>query len=188
MDELMIYEYLKNKSIEDKEFLDKFKTFMESNKQYMRHQKPHFNDGYDMDNYESFKSYNSNSGSFSKDYDTVFRYMRHNKEYSNISEDEAKYLVSCMYHIENNKKYIGEKYDMYKTKEMYQRYRGLLPTHITIPEVYLALNAQYHNYAELFKKWFGDNADSKIIESAIVFWFKDTNYKTHNKVSDYFRE
>lgn len=188
MDEIMLYEYLKNKSMEDKEFLEKFKSLME-HKSHMRNQKSYpFNEHYSIGDFDYQKTYHSNPESFSKDYDTMYKYMRHTKEHTNISEDEAKYLVSCMYHIENNKKYIGEKYDMYKTKEICQRYKSMLPIHITTPELYLALNAQYHNYSELFKKWFGDNADSKIIESAIVFWFKDTNYKTHNKVTDYFRD
>lgn len=36
-------------------------------------------------------------------------------------------------------------------------------------DVYVAINAQYHDYCELFKAWFGDSVDSKIVESAINF-------------------
>ena len=32
------------------------------------------------------------------------------------------------------------------------------------------------NYVTLYKSWFGDNVDCKIIESAIVFWFMDDDY------------
>lgn len=47
---------------------------------------------------------------------------------------------------------------------------------------------QYHDYVELFKSWFGDNVDQKIIESAIIFWFKDVDCKSRNKVVSYFKE
>lgn len=49
-------------------------------------------------------------------------------------------------------------------------------------------NSQYHDYVELFKSWFGDNVDQKIIESAIIFWFKDVDCKSRNKVVSYFKE
>lgn len=36
--------------------------------------------------------------------------------------------------------------------------------------------------------WFGDNIDTKVVESAINFWFKDDDYKSgDNKVYKYFR-
>lgn len=194
MDELMMYEYLKNKQIEDKEFLDKFKSFMGQHKSYMRNQKEYpyssYREDYDMDDWDSYKSYPSNMGSFSKEFErnNMYKYMRHNLEQPRLTEEEAKHLVSKMYHVENNRKYIGEKYDMYKSKEICQRYKGIIPHTTTLPEVYLALNTHYHNYAELFNKWFGDNSDPKIIESAILFWFKDHNYHKENKVIEYFRE
>lgn len=43
-------------------------------------------------------------------------------------------------------------------------------------------------YVELFKSWFGDNVDQKIIESAIIFWFKDVDCKAENKVVEYLGE
>lgn len=55
-------------------------------------------------------------------------------------------------------------------------------------KVYVAINSQYHDYVELFKSWFGDNVDQKIIESAIIFWFKDVDCKSRNKVVSYFKE
>lgn len=54
--------------------------------------------------------------------------------------------------------------------------------------MYVAINSQYHDYVELFKSWFGDNVDQKIIESAIIFWFKDVDCKSRNKVVSYFKE
>lgn len=35
---------------------------------------------------------------------------------------------------------------------------------------------------------FGDNVDQKIIESAIIFWFKDVDCKAENKVVEYLGE
>jgi hypothetical protein len=52
----------------------------------------------------------------------------------------------------------------------------------------LRINSQYHDYVELFKSWFGDNVDQKIIESAIIFWFKDVDCKAENKVVEYLGE
>lgn len=90
-----------------------------------------------------------------------------------MSEAEARDLVSRMYHIEGGRKYIGEKFDMYKAKEVCERYRGILPASVTPCDVYAAINSQYHNYAVLFKSWFGSDIEQRIIESAIVYWFKD---------------
>ena len=100
----------------------------------------------------------------------------------------AKYLVADMYHTENGRKYSGEKFDMYKAKEICERYRGILPTSATVADVYVAINSQYHDYAELFKNWFGDGIEQKIVESAIVFWFKDADCKAENKVVEYLGE
>jgi hypothetical protein len=115
------------------------------------------------------------------------------EEYSSFdeghfNESDAKYIVSKMYHIENNRKYVGEKYDMFKAKEIIERYRGMLPHDITCADLYVAINSQYHDYAELFKTWFGDNTDNKVIESAINFWFKDNDWKDGCKVYKYFTE
>lgn len=49
-------------------------------------------------------------------------------------------------------------------------------------------STQYHDYAELFKNWFGNDIEQKIVESAIVFWFKDADAKSENKLVNYFRE
>ena len=104
-----------------------------------------------------------------------------------FDESEAKYIVSKMYHTEGGRKYSGEKFDMFKAKEICERYRGLIPNTVTTYDLYIAINSQYHDYAELFKAWFGSDIDQKIIESAIVFWFKDVDYKAENKVVEYFK-
>lgn len=52
-------------------------------------------------------------------------------------------------------------------------------------DVYVAINAQYHDCAKLFEEWFGGNIDNKVFESAITFWFKDVDFDG-DKVWEYF--
>lgn len=97
-----------------------------------------------------------------------------NKSTEHFNEAYSKYVVSKMWHTNlEGKRCSGEVYDMYKAKEVRERYRGVIPTSITDADVYVAINSHYHNYHCLFKKWFGDNIDFQIIEAAMVYWFKD---------------
>lgn len=107
---------------------------------------------------------------------------------NHISESKAKELVSKMYHIEGGRKYIGEKFDIYKVKEVCERYIRILPASATAWDVYIAINSQYHDYAVLFKSWFGNDIEQKIIESAIVYWFRDDDFSEKSKVCKYFME
>ena len=107
---------------------------------------------------------------------------------THISEFEAKEIVSKMYHIENGRKYIGEKFDMYKAKEVCERYRNIIPKEANYIDVYLAINSQYHNYICLFKQWFDVNdIDCKIIQSAIHYWFNDDDWAYKDKVQKLFK-
>nr|UWG02081.1 MAG: hypothetical protein [Bacteriophage sp.] len=98
---------------------------------------------------------------------------------------EAKEVVEQMYHVKDNKKYIGEKYDINKAHEICERYKEVLPNDVEPCDVYVAINAQYHDYAKLFEEWFGGNIDNKVFESAIIFWFKDVDFDG-DKVWEYF--
>ncbi|UVX33912.1 MAG: hypothetical protein [Bacteriophage sp.] len=100
-------------------------------------------------------------------------------------EYEAKEVVEQMYHVKDNKKYVGEKYDMNKAHEICERYKEVLPNDVEPCDVYVAINAQYHDYAKLFEEWFGGNIDNKVFESAITFWFKDVDFDG-DKVWEYF--
>lgn len=108
----------------------------------------------------------------------------------NLNKSMYKLLILMLKYIPmlNGRKYSGEKFDMHKAKEICERYRGILPTSVTVADVYVAINSQYHDYAELFKNWFGDGIEQKIVESAIVFWFKDADCKAENKVVEYLGE
>lgn len=80
---------------------------------------------------------------------------------------------------------IDEKYDMNKAHEICERYKEVLPNDVEPCDVYVAINAQYHDYAKLFEEWFGGNIDNKVFESAITFWFKDVDFDG-DKVWEYF--
>lgn len=59
---------------------------------------------------------------------------------------------------------------------------------IEVADVYVAINAQYHDYCKLFEKWFGKgNFDDMIFESAIDFWFDDVDFG-EDKLWKYFNE
>lgn len=111
------------------------------------------------------------------------------KFYPSIDHNILKSIISRkIKDTEGGRKYSGEKFDIHKAKEICERYRGVIPVSATPTDVYVAINSQYHDYVELFKSWFGDNVDQKIIESAIIFWFKDVDCKSRNKVVSYFKE
>lgn len=212
MDRLMI-DYLRNRGMggmNEQEWKHKFKDFMTKyrrnsmggsrgmSRDSMRYREDNFpmermDDFYrhgkhgefmEMDDFDRFNKYDMDD----EEMYNMMKYMRHSmNEGEHFNDSEAKYLVSEMYHVENGRKHVGEKYDMHKAKEIIERYRGILPTSVTPADLYVAINTQYHDYAELFKNWFGDNIDQKIIESAVVFWFKDADCKAENKIVEYLR-
>lgn len=208
MDRLMI-EYLRNKgmkNIDEQSYMDKFKEFMKYKRNSMRGRSMRHNEEGDfmpMDR-DTFKRHGWNDDYIDMwdfderlfdDYDMdnnmhkAMKFMRSSMSNSeHFNEEEARYVVDEMCHMENGRKHEGEKFDMRKAKEVCERYRGILPHSTSHIDVYVAINSQYHSYSELFKKWFGDNIDQKIIESAIVFWFKDINFKDKNKVAEYLKE
>lgn len=65
------------------------------------------------------------------------------------------------------------------------QHKEVLPNDVEPCDVYVAINAQYHDYAKLFEEWFGGNIDNKVFESAITFWFKDVDFDG-DKVWEYF--
>lgn len=71
------------------------------------------------------------------------------------------------------------------TQGIWERYKEVLPNDVEPCDVYVAINAQYHDYAKLFEEWFGGNIDNKVFESAITFWFKDVDFDG-DKVWEYF--
>lgn len=114
------------------------------------------------------------------------RYNDYGDEHFN--KQEAKRTVDEMYHVKDGKKYIGEKYDMQKAHEVCSKFKDKLEDEVEVADVYVAINAQYHDYCELFEKWFGKgNFDDMIFESAISFWFDDVDFG-EDKLWKYFNE
>lgn len=107
---------------------------------------------------------------------------------SSYSQEHAKALVSKMYHFENGRKYIGEKYSINTAKDVCHKYKDKLKAEITVCDVYVAINSHYHNCINLYRQWFNDNIDCKIIESAINFWFMDEDCLWENKIHKYYFE
>lgn len=199
MEDYMIYEYLRNKGMTEPSLVRKFRDFI-SGKRYSRGSME--DDDFLSEMYEpSYRRHNPYpEDNFMEMYPRDDRRRLLNRtrrehgfnmedmEGEHFNETYARYLVSNMYHSENGRKYSGEKYDMAKAREISERYRGLISPSITVPDIYVAINSQYHDYAELFKAWFGEEADKRIIEAAIVFWFKDSDYKDGFKLGNYFKE
>lgn len=116
----------------------------------------------------------------------VEQYAYKAKTFRHMDEEESKELVSKMYHIEDGRKYIGQKFDINMAKEVCERYKGYIPTSVTYCDIYIVINSHYHDYISLYKQWFGDKADCKIIESAMIFWFMDDDYKYEDKVQKFY--
>ena len=111
----------------------------------------------------------------------------HDEDIKSFTEEEAKHIVSKMYHINGNRKYLGERYGIEKAKEVCMKYRSVLAKNISYIDVNKAINSQHHDYCDLFNIWFPNSADNKIIEAAITYWFKDADYEGSNKVYDRFK-
>lgn len=100
-------------------------------------------------------------------------------DYENTIMDKVKHL----YHIEDGKKCQGEIFTLDKAKEIKSRYRGIISNNVSCYEIYYAINSHYHDYCKLFKLWFND-FESKIIEAAIMYWFRDEDYLGESKIKD----
>lgn len=78
-----------------------------------------------------------------------------------------------------------EQQNMLLSNQDYVNNYNALQSMVEPCDVYVAINAQYHDYAKLFEEWFGGNIDNKVFESAITFWFKDVDFDG-DKVWEYF--
>lgn len=76
------------------------------------------------------------------------------------------------------------------TKKIYDRRIRPLNKDVTIWDVYVALNAQYHDNINLYEKWFpnatNNEIEDKIVEATISNWFEDEDASS-DKVWEYFR-
>lgn len=187
MEDIMLIKYLREKGILNDHEYHELTSGMKDKVMESHHSDTERSDKY-SEFFSSFKEVTkdmnpSEKGQFVdrlKDYD--------NKPMEHFNESYAKYIVSKMWHKDDTgRKCMGEKYDMLMAKEVCERYRGMVPSSVTYSDVYIAINSQYHDYHCLFKKWFGDDIDYKIIESAVRYWFKDEDYGS-SKLWDHFKD
>ena len=85
----------------------------------------------------------------------------------------------------------GEVFTVEDAKAIYDKHVRNINREITYWDVYVAVNAQYHDYVRLYQDWFPnlteEQLDEKVIYSAINFWFKDEDAGA-GKVWNYFKE
>lgn len=109
-----------------------------------------------------------------------------------FDEVYAAYQVCSMYHTKANGIVCrGEVFTVEDAKAIYDKHVSNINREITYWDVYVAVNAQYHDYVRLYQDWFPnlteEQLDEKVIYSAINFWFKDEDAGT-GKVWNYFKE
>lgn len=101
---------------------------------------------------------------------TFNNYVRGGKHFDEVY---ATYQVDNMYHTDNKgNKITSLMFTPIDVRKLYDKKFKSINSNITFWDVYVALNAQYHDNIELYKEWFGEdnieNIKDKIIESAIV--------------------
>lgn len=185
MSDYMLLEYLKNQGMKGDEYemLDEFKQYMRARgrKGMMRGAKRH------KDYHWDEMDYNRHDWDMS-DYEDSHRakgYMRDSRMEGHFDEMEAKEIVADMFHYEMNRRHTGEHFDMKKAEDVYKKCKDEFVVKASPEDVYVAINATYHDFCGLLKSWFGSNIDEKIIMLAVTFWFKDDDYQG-NKLMDYF--
>lgn len=101
--------------------------------------------------------------------------------------------VVTVYYLQSNNKGIkidAPLFSIEATKKIYDRRIRPLNKDITMWDVYVALNAQYHDNINLYEKWFpnatNNEIEDKIVEATISNWFEDEDASS-DKVWEYFR-
>ena len=91
---------------------------------------------------------------------------------AHYNEYFAKMDVGCMHH--KNKAGQVEKGEHWSVAQVAEAVKGMsIPGNANIWDVYVALNANYHDKNVKFLEWFKEDSDKKIIEDAICFYFMD---------------
>ena len=185
MSDYMLLEYLRNKGVRgnDDELAHEFKKYMQARyakrgRKSMRNRMP-----YEMDDFEV--NYNRHDWDDYDDYPKSRHAMYNTMSEEHFDAHEAKQIVSEMYHYDADHRHTGEHFDMHKAEEVYAKHKGSFVSKATPEDVYVAINATYHDMCGLYKTWFGSNIDERIIMAAITFWFKDDDYQG-NKILEYF--
>lgn len=100
----------------------------------------------------------------------------------------AEWQVEQMYHIGiDGKEHKGAHWTKSQIDDVISSHRGEIPKSYTDWDVYVALNASYHDLCKSKKKRHPDNYEEEILLDGIAFWFNDDDMK-ENKVWDYFNK
>jgi hypothetical protein len=102
----------------------------------------------------------------------------------------AEWQVDHMYHIgDDGREYKGERWSLKDTNGVMQKYRGRIPGEYNEYDVYVALNAQWHDTICTAKRHFStiEDAEAYVIDEAVAVWFNDQDWPSHDKVWRYFR-
>lgn len=181
MSDYMLLEYLRDKGIKGDEhkLLKEFKKYMQTRggsrmaRGSMRHKE------YDWDDME----YGRHDWDMNYEDSYRARYTKGNE--GTFDEFEAREIVSEMYHYDMNHKLTGEHFSMKKAEEVFNKHKDSFAVKASPCDVYVAINASYHDFCKILKSWFGANVDEKVILMGVTFWFKDEDYQG-NKLLDYF--
>lgn len=123
--------------------------------------------------------------------DIISSLTKLNRGIKRISKREAcKRILHCSPSTFNGKICKGEIYNYDCAKNVFDKYVRNINSSITVWDVYVAINAQYHDYIRLYSEWFRNinknELDNKIIEYAITFYFKDEDSGS-TKTWNYFK-
>jgi hypothetical protein len=108
-----------------------------------------------------------------------------------FDEVYGEWQVEEMYHMDSKgNKVTRHMFTSEDAKKVYDKRVRSINGNITMWDVYVALNAQYHDNVVLYEKWFGniseDEMKEKIIEATVVNWFEDID-AGDDKVWEYFK-
>lgn len=126
------------------------------------------------------------------DKENVKGYVQMDEKEHTKKEYASKGLAGTALHhtADNGKVCKGEIYNYDCAKNVFDKYVRNINSSITVWDVYVAINAQYHDYVRLYSEWFRNinknELDNKIIESAITFYFKDEDSGS-TKTWNYFK-
>lgn len=125
--------------------------------------------------------------------DMYWEIMRNTHEMmygKHFDKEYAEWQVDHMYHIgDDGREYKGERWSLKDTNGVMQKYRGRIPGEYNEYDVYVALNAQWHDTICTAKRHFStiEEAESYVIDEAVAVWFNDQDWPSHDKVWRYFR-
>ena len=107
-----------------------------------------------------------------KAYDEAMRDMHEVFCGPHYNEAFALEDVACMYH--KNKKGETVKGEHWNMEQVLNAIKGLpIPGNATPYDVYVALNANWHDKETRFSEWFPEEHEKRIIEDSVSFYFND---------------